>query len=111
MPVGRGVDVPHDRRVAGVLVDTNADDHLSAKEHMDAVFRGPRRVAPFPGRSPVVDTPVPPFRRVCALRVVDAAGASGVATGWLAGPRTVITAARFLLGAGGWARSVEVVPA
>jgi V8-like Glu-specific endopeptidase len=53
-----------------------------------------------------------PWRCVCSLLVTPADGPRMVGTGWLAGPRTVITAGHnvFLRKMGGWARRVEVFP-
>ncbi|KQY27577.1 hypothetical protein ASD38_16855 [Caulobacter sp. Root487D2Y] len=57
-----------------------------------------------------------PWRMVCALRI-DTANGPFNGTGWLAGPRTVITAGHCLHnsafasgGGGGWARRVTVIP-
>jgi len=54
-----------------------------------------------------------PWRMVCALRI-DTARGSFNGTGWLAGPRTVITAGHCLhndaFGGDGWARQVTVIP-
>lgn len=54
-----------------------------------------------------------PWRAICGLRIRAANGASYIGTGWMISPRTVITAGHcvFLHDAGGWARSVEVIPA
>jgi glutamyl endopeptidase len=54
-----------------------------------------------------------PWRAICALRVYSKAGDEYVGTGWLVGPRTVITAGHclYLDVMGGWAERVEVTPA
>lgn len=54
-----------------------------------------------------------PWRVICALRIHSASGDQYVGTGWLAGPRTVITAGHcvYLDAMGGWAERVEVSPA
>jgi glutamyl endopeptidase len=54
-----------------------------------------------------------PWRVICALRIYSAAGDQYVGTGWLAGPRTVITAGHcvYLDAMGGWADRVEISPA
>jgi glutamyl endopeptidase len=54
-----------------------------------------------------------PWRVICALRIYTAAGDQYVGTGWLAGPRTVITAGHcvYLDAMGGWAERVEISPA
>lgn len=63
-------------------------------------------------RSRVEDTGSPPWRMICALRISSDFG-DFVGTGWLAGPRTVITAGHCVFDAaqmGGWAKSVTVIP-
>lgn len=54
-----------------------------------------------------------PWRVVCALRIFSAAGDQYIGTGWLAGPRTVITAGHcvYLEAMDGWAERVEISPA
>jgi V8-like Glu-specific endopeptidase len=53
-----------------------------------------------------------PWRCLCSLSIVAANGTRWVGTGWLAGPRTVVTAGHcvYLHEHGGWARRVEVYP-
>jgi V8-like Glu-specific endopeptidase len=60
----------------------------------------------------VQNTAIYPWRAICGLRILAANGARYIGTGWLIGPRTVITAGHcvFLHDAGGWARSIEVIP-
>ena len=52
-----------------------------------------------------------PFRSVCLLLVTAADGTRLQGTGWLAGPRTVITAGHlvYLPSSGGWVRQAEVI--
>lgn len=54
-----------------------------------------------------------PWRAICALKITAKNGARFIGTGWLVSPRTVITAGHclYLHDAGGWAKSVEVIPA
>ncbi len=54
-----------------------------------------------------------PWRAICALRIRAASGATYIGTGWFISPRTVMTAGHcvFLHNEGGWARSIEVIPA
>lgn len=62
-------------------------------------------------RRRVEDTTQFPWNRICCLLIDYRSGASAVGTGWLAGPRTVLTAGhcvfqhRF-----GWAAQVRVIP-
>lgn len=60
----------------------------------------------------VQNTAVYPWRAICALRIQAANGARFIGTGWLVSPRTVITAGHcvYMHDAGGWARSIEVIP-
>ena len=53
-----------------------------------------------------------PWRWNCQLLITARNGQRGRCTGWLIGPRTVITAGHCIYShsAGGWARSIEVVP-
>lgn len=54
-----------------------------------------------------------PYRMICALKITAQNGSRWVGTGWLAGPRTVITAGHcvYMHDQGGWAKSIEVIPA
>jgi glutamyl endopeptidase len=64
-------------------------------------------------RSRIRDTEDPPFRMVCALAIKGPWG-DFVGTGWLAGPRTLITAGHCVFDRnqmGGWAESIQVTPA
>lgn len=60
----------------------------------------------------VGNTTVYPWRAICSLRITAANGSRFIGTGWLIGPRTVITAGHcvFMHDAGGWVRSIEVIP-
>ncbi|HEX5688418.1 MAG TPA: serine protease, partial [Roseiflexaceae bacterium] len=63
-------------------------------------------------RALVEDTEAYPWRCICALRITAADGSRWLGTGWLAGPRTIVTAGHcvYLRRHGGWAREVEVIP-
>lgn len=58
-------------------------------------------------------TNVDPYRAICALRVSGTIGDGLTGTGWLIDSRTVITAGHCVYDKriGGWASSVEVIPA
>ncbi|RYF71781.1 MAG: serine protease [Cytophagaceae bacterium] len=60
----------------------------------------------------IANTTIYPYRAICALRITAADGTRWIGTGWMVGPRTVITAGHcvFLHNNGGWARSIEVIP-
>ena len=53
-----------------------------------------------------------PFRCICSLRITAKDGSQWIGTGWLAGPRLVVTAGHcvYLHSRGGWAKSIEVIP-
>lgn len=53
-----------------------------------------------------------PWRWICSLRITAADGSAWIGTGWLVGPRTVITAGHvvYIHSRGGWVRSIEVMP-
>lgn len=54
-----------------------------------------------------------PWRRICALRIQFPNGSTYRGTGFLVGPRAVVTAGHcvYLHSQGGWARRIEVIPA
>ena len=54
-----------------------------------------------------------PWRAICALKITAQNGTKWIGTGWLISPRTVITAGHcvYMHDQGGWAKSVEVIPA
>lgn len=63
-------------------------------------------------RTQVTNTTAIPWRRICSLLITSADGNRWIGTGWLIGPRTVITAGHcvYMHASGGWARSIEVIP-
>lgn len=63
-------------------------------------------------RVPVEDTQSAPWCQICALSIEAADGSAWRGTGWIVGPRTVLTAGHclFLHRRGGWVRSVTVAP-
>jgi V8-like Glu-specific endopeptidase len=63
-------------------------------------------------RVQITNTTAFPWRCICALRITAGDGSMWIGTGWLVGPRTVITAGHcvYIHGRGGWVRQIEVVP-
>lgn len=63
-------------------------------------------------RAQVEATEAYPWRCICALTITAADGSRWLGTGWLAGPRAVITAGHclYMPTRGGWVRQVEVAP-
>ena len=60
----------------------------------------------------IVDTDLTPWRMICALRMRGPSG-TAMGTGWLVGPRTVVTAGHCVFSNhffGGWASTIEVIP-
>jgi len=61
----------------------------------------------------ILDTELPPWRVICALEMRGPSGAGAIGTGWLVGPKTLLTAGhcvhsgRFF---GGWAREIAISP-
>ena len=61
-------------------------------------------------RTRIVETDLLPWRMICALRLIGTTG-SAIGTGWLAGPRTIVTAGHcvhHLPFFGGWVQRIEV---
>src|SRR5258705_4853672 len=54
-----------------------------------------------------------PWRQICALRIRSRSGQVYVGTGWFIGPKTLATAGHcvYLQNDGGWAQSIDVIPA
>ncbi|MEM9670430.1 MAG: S8 family serine peptidase [Pseudomonadota bacterium] len=64
------------------------------------------------GRERVRETEEVPWRRICSLRIKCPKG-TAKGTGWLAGPRTLITAGHCIYDSkqmGGWASEITVIP-
>jgi glutamyl endopeptidase len=62
-------------------------------------------------RQRILETDLAPWRMICALRMFASGGGGAIGTGWLAGPRTVVTAGHCVHHQGffgGWASSIEV---
>ena len=64
-------------------------------------------------RKAVPDATQSPWRHICALRIRTRTNKDYVGTGWLIGPRTIMTAGHcvFMHDHGGWAKSISVIPA
>ena len=61
----------------------------------------------------ILDTDLAPWRMIAALRMHGSGGAGAIGTGWLVGPRTVVTAGHCVFSNfffGGWASTIEVIP-
>jgi V8-like Glu-specific endopeptidase len=53
-----------------------------------------------------------PWRCICSLLIKAADGSNWIGTGWLVGPRILLTAGHcvYIHGRGGWAEQIEVIP-
>jgi glutamyl endopeptidase len=70
-------------------------------------------IGPTDERIRILDTELAPWRMICALRMQGPAGAGAIGTGWLVGPRTIVTAGHCVFSTqffGGWASTIEVSP-
>src|SRR5918999_1798573 len=70
-------------------------------------------IGPVDDRVRILDTDLPPWRMICALRMRGPTGAGAIGTGWFIGPRTVLTAGHCVFSNhffGGWAASIDVIP-
>ncbi len=68
-------------------------------------------LGPVDRRKAVVNPKESPWNMICSLRIRTASGRWGIGTGWIAGPRTIITAGHCVYSTvlmGGWAHSIEV---
>ena len=64
-------------------------------------------------RKRILDTDLAPWRMVCALRMRGTNGSGAIGTGWLVGPKTIITAGHCVFDTrllGGWASRIEISP-
>jgi glutamyl endopeptidase len=92
-----------------------------AEKALIAVGKGERITRPAMGalesiigaddRQRILETDLAPWRMICALRMLGRGGGAAIGTGWLAGPRTVVTAGHCVHHQGffgGWANFIEV---
>lgn len=63
-------------------------------------------------RVQIKNTTAYPWRTICSLRITARDGSNWIGTGWLVGPRTLITAGHvvYMHRRGGWASRIEVIP-
>ena len=90
-----------------------------SREHLVAVGKSDTPIVAFESvigvdeRVRIMDTDLPPWRMICALRMRGPSGAGAIGTGWFIGPKTVLTAGHCVFSNhffGGWASSIEVIP-
>ncbi len=99
-------------RVTGTYDNTEDILHVEPKQKM-VVQRVQESVIDEDNRIRITNTTTYPWNCLCALRITAIDGRRWIGTGWLAGARTVITAGHcvFIHDHGGWAESIEVIPA
>lgn len=63
-------------------------------------------------RSRVLDTSFDPWRKICALEITARDGTPFIGTGWVAGPRLIITAGHCVFNKvyDGWMENIEIIP-
>lgn len=63
-------------------------------------------------RREIVTTTDFPWRCICSLRITAADGSGWIGTGWLVGPRLLVTAGHcvYVHDRGGWVKQIEVIP-
>lgn len=107
-PIGLAGRSPED---APVIVDRTVT--LDAAMISSSNFRTQEVIGGDDDRRPVPNPGDTPWRRTCALRILTRTNRPVVGTGWFIGPRTVMTAGHcvFFHREGGWAQSIEVIPA
>lgn len=97
---------PGDSRTAKALIVTGKGKRIQPR----LLPGGLETVLGVDDRIRVFDTQLSPWRMICSLRMQGAFG-SAIGTGWLVGPRTIVTAGHcvhhipFL---GGWATKIQV---
>ncbi len=72
----------------------------------------PKDVCGHDDRAEILNTNTAPWRWICQLLMKFPNG-NFIGTGWLIGPRTVMTAGHCLYDSrrgGGWAQSIEIIP-
>jgi glutamyl endopeptidase len=87
--------------------------HLVVSGKSDPIALGLESVIGTDERVRILDTDLPPWRMICALRMRGTSGAGAIGTGWFIGPRTVLTAGHCVFSNhffDGWASSIEVIP-
>lgn len=106
------------------LEDPGSETILQETELLDAFFASYRELMPearmlteviigTDERVRINPTTSFPWRAICALKITAQNNTKWIGTGWLVGPRTVITAGHcvYMHDEGGWAKQIEVIPA
>lgn len=106
--------MPHRAMTEGFgSVSVALDEALEAlPRNCDLEFGEPESVCGNDDRVQVIKTANVPWRMICQLVITRHDDVKSRCTGWFIGPRTVMTAGHCVYShtAGGWAKSIEVVP-
>jgi glutamyl endopeptidase len=80
-------------------------EELARREALEIILGADNRIR-------ITNTTEYPWRAICALKITAANGRQFIGTGFLVGPRTVITAGHcvHMAAQGGWVRSIQVIP-
>lgn len=96
---------------------TPSDEIARLPSIEDTVFGGgsytPQGLCGIEKRQLVSKTHNQPWRWTCKLVITKGNGSKAVATGWIVGPRTIITSGHVVHSGGSngsWAKSIEVIP-
>lgn len=97
--------------IPGETIEIDAD-MAAIPDAGDLEFDLPESVCGRDDRVRVTATSSIPWRMICQLLITRSDGASVRGTGWMVGPRTVITAGHCVYSRStkGWARSIQVIP-
>lgn len=88
-------------------------DLLVARGRGDSLLSPLETVIGADERQRILDTELSPWNMICALRLYGPDGGGAVGTGWLIGPRTILTAGHCVFSRaffGGWANRIEIIP-
>jgi glutamyl endopeptidase len=100
------------REFGAVAASEDAVFNVDALEGSYGPIMVPEVVIGTDDRIRVQATNVYPWRAICSLKITAADGRRFIGTGWFVSARTLITAGHcvFMHEAGGWVRSIEVIP-
>lgn len=95
-----------------VLGEDEAADLATITSCCEEDYETPESVCGRDDRRRITGTSSVPWRMICKLIITRKDGGRSGCTGWFIGPRTVMTAGHCVYShsAGGWAKSIEVIP-
>jgi glutamyl endopeptidase len=101
---GAGTEASEASRAAKHLLVKGKGEPLRPFSALETV------ISPVDSRQRILDTDLDPWRMICSLTMRAATG-SAIGTGWLVGPRTILTAGHCVYSTtffGGWADEIEI---